>query len=529
MKKKYKVKIIKKKIIYEKNPLKIFNQICRLKKNTLLLESSKTKNKKKIESIIIVDSAIRITLKKSIIYIKYFSKNGKNLINRFVKCLSKNIKFKKKKNVFKIFFLKENKFISLDEDKRLKETSFLKIFKIIINNFDYPKKNPQSIFFGGLFSYDFIKYYENSIKFKKKQKCPDFCFYVAETMIFFNHKNKKCIIQSTIFKKNKIEKIRLKKKILKIKKLMVLKNFQKYEKKNVKNISITNNCDKKKFSELVKKSKKYIKKGKIFQIVLSRKFFISCYNPLYAYFLLKKSNPSPYMFFMNDEKFTLFGSSPEIFLKYNSKNRKIEIHPIAGTRKRGTFINGSINIDLDNKIELEMRTNKKELSEHIMLVDLARNDLAKICVPGSRYVKYFKKVHKYSHVMHLVSVVTGKLKKDLDAFHAYYACMNMGTLTGAPKIKAMQIISKLEKEERGVYGGSIGYFNGSGALNTCIIIRSAYIKKNIATVQSGAGIVLESIPEEETKETWNKACAVLQSIYLSQKNKNIIIKKFKEK
>jgi anthranilate synthase component 1 len=162
------------------------------------------------------------------------------------------------------------------------------------------------------------------------------------------------------------------------------------------------------------------------------------------YDVLKKSNPSPYMFFMQDNDFTLFGASPESSLKYDATSRQIEIYPIAGTRPRGRRADGSLDRDLDSRIELEMRTDHKELSEHLMLVDLARNDLARICTPGSRYVADLTKVDRYSFVMHLVSRVVGELRSDLDVLHAYRACMNMGTLSGAPKVRAMQLIAAAE-------------------------------------------------------------------------------------
>ncbi len=218
------------------------------------------------------------------------------------------------------------------------------------------------------------------------------------------------------------------------------------------------------------------------------------------------------MFFMQDNDFTLFGASPESSLKYDATSRQIEIYPIAGTRPRGRRADGSLDRDLDSRIELEMRTDHKELSEHLMLVDLARNDLARICTPGSRYVADLTKVDRYSYVMHLVSRVVGELRHDLDALHAYRACMNMGTLSGAPKVRAMQLIAEAEGRRRGSYGGAVGYFTAHGDLDTCIVIRSALVENGVATVQAGAGVVLDSVPQSEADETRNKARAVLRAI-----------------
>lgn len=275
------------------------------------------------------------------------------------------------------------------------------------------------------------------------------------------------------------------------------------------------------YGAVVSQMQQAIRAGEIFQVVPSRRFTLPCPSSLAAYQTLKKSNPSPYMFFMQDEDFTLFGASPESSLKYDATDRQIEIYPIAGTRPRGRKADGSLDNDLDSRIELEMRTDHKELSEHLMLVDLARNDLARICTPGSRYVADLTKVDRYSFVMHLVSRVVGELREDLDVLHAYRACMNMGTLSGAPKVRAMQLIADAEGTRRGSYGGAVGYFTAHGDLDTCIVIRSAWVEDGIATVQAGAGVVLDSIPQSEADETRNKARAVLRAIAAAHQAKEM--------
>jgi anthranilate synthase component 1 len=223
------------------------------------------------------------------------------------------------------------------------------------------------------------------------------------------------------------------------------------------------------------------------------------------------------MFYMHDELFTLFGASPESALKYASDTNQVEIYPIAGTRRRGKNPDGSINLDLDGRIELELRSDMKENAEHMMLVDLARNDVARISAAGSRHVADLLKVDRYSHVMHLVSRVVGQLRDDLDALHAYQACMNMGTLTGAPKIRAMQLIRDVEQARRGSYGGAVGYYTGEGDLDTCIVIRSAYVEDGMAQVQAGAGVVYDSDPQAEADETRGKAQAVINAIQTAHK------------
>ena len=260
--------------------------------------------------------------------------------------------------------------------------------------------------------------------------------------------------------------------------------------------------------------KEHIIAGDIFQVVPSRCFSLPCPNSLSAYRKLKQTNPSPYMFYFNGPDFTLFGASPESALKYEALTNQVEIYPIAGTRKRGKKENGEIDQDLDGRIELELRLDEKELSEHLMLVDLARNDVARISKSGTRKVAELLKVDRYSHVMHLVSRVTGQLREPLDALHAYQACMNMGTLTGAPKVRAAQLIREVEGQRRGSYGGAVGYINSNGDMDTCIVIRSAYVKNGIAHIQAGAGVVFDSDPQAEADETRQKAQAVISAIQL---------------
>ena len=258
--------------------------------------------------------------------------------------------------------------------------------------------------------------------------------------------------------------------------------------------------------------KQHILAGDIFQVVPSRTFSLPCPSPLLAYAKLKEQNPSPYMFFMQDAEFAIFGASPESALKYDSETNQVEIYPIAGTRPRGKRADGSIDHDLDSRIELNLREDTKEKSEHIMLVDLARNDVAKVSRPGTRFVKDLLKVDRYSHVMHLVSRVVGQLRDDLDALNAYQACMNMGTLVGAPKVSAATLIRHVEKKRRGSYGGAVGYLNGQGDMDTCIVIRSAFVKNNTAYIQAGAGVVHDSIPQAEADETRAKAQAVIGAV-----------------
>ncbi|CUR53373.1 Anthranilate synthase component 1 (plasmid) [Buchnera aphidicola (Tuberolachnus salignus)] len=504
------IQIFTKIIQYQKNPIKTFNTLCKKKKYTLLLESSEKKKQKK--SIIIIDSALKIFAEGFKVFIKSLTLNGQAILNLLDKKLPKNLCILKKENLRILLFKKNKK--QMHEEESLQSVSIFDSFRLLIKSILIPSQYPYSMFFGGLFSYDLINTFENLPYTQKINQCPDFCFYLAESLLIINHQKKNTILQISTFTKNIPELNRLKKRFYKIQKILKKKLIS-LTSVSSENISVSTNITDKKFIKIIQNLQLLIKCGEIFQIVPSRKFFIPCKHSLHSYQILKKNNPSPYMFYLQDKNFVLFGASPESFLKYCPNKNLIEIHPIAGTRPRGKNLDFSINQELDNRLELSLRINTKELAEHIMLVDLARNDLAKICKCGSRKVSKLMQIEKYSHVMHLVSKVTGKLKKNLDIFHAYQSCMNMGTLTGAPKIRAMQIIAQIEQTKRGSYGGSIGYFTGLGKLDTSIIIRSAYVENNIATVQAGAGIMFDSSPLEELNECFNKAYVVLLSIFQS--------------
>lgn len=505
----YEIEIIQRKARYHIDPTKIFNHLCGSKPATLLLETAEINKKNDLESIMIIDSAIRISSKNNLVELTALSENGANILYLLKKQVDKRIIFFEDKKKINLIFPTVEK--NIDEDKKIFSLSVFDSFRFIMKIFKNTEKKNKAIFFGGLFSYDLISNFELLPKLESQQKCPDFCFYLAETLLVLDHQKKTCLIQNSLFTKNLDEKKRIQKRSEEIEKKLEEK-LQLIPHHEISNVSLTSNMSDLEYCTIIQKLQILIQKGEIFQVVPSRKFFLPCTNPLSAYHELKKSNPSPYMFFMQDKNFTLFGASPESSLKYDEKTRQVELYPIAGTRPRGRKKDGTLDLDLDSRIELEMRTNHKELAEHLMLVDLARNDLARICVPGSRYVSELVKVDKYSHVMHLVSKVIGQLKSGLDALHAYAACMNMGTLTGAPKVRAMQLIAEYEKERRGSYGGAIGYFTDLGNLDTCITIRSAYIEKEIATIQAGAGVVFNSIPNDEVNESLNKAQAVINAI-----------------
>ena len=270
------------------------------------------------------------------------------------------------------------------------------------------------------------------------------------------------------------------------------------------------------FEAVVEEMRGYIADGDVYQVVPSRGFTIACPDALAAYHVLRHANPSPYMFYLAAPDFELFGASPESALLHSARTGRVAIRPIAGTRPRGLHPDGSVDHERDTRLELELRTDAKEVAEHVMLVDLARNDVARVSRPGTRSVQDLLRVDRYSRVMHLVSEVSGELAEDLDALDAFRASMTMGTLTGAPKLRAAELIRQAEGVRRGSYGGSVGYIRGDGELDTCIVIRSGFVTDGSALVQAGAGVVAASSPAAEVAETVHKARAVLEAVAAAQ-------------
>ena len=274
-------------------------------------------------------------------------------------------------------------------------------------------------------------------------------------------------------------------------------------------LDVASNFSSDDFESAVRKCIDYIHAGDIFQVVLSQRFqtAISC-DPFEIYRSLRTINPSPFMFFLRSPETALVGSSPEILCRV--VNNEITVRPLAGTRRRG-----ATNSE-DLALEKELLADPKERAEHVMLVDLGRNDIGRVAQYGTVELSDVMSVERYSHVMHITSNVTGQLKPDLDAFDALRACLPAGTVSGAPKVRAMEIIDELEPHRRGPYAGAVGYFDFSGNMDTCIALRTIVVHGNRAYVQAGAGIVADSDPKSEYEETWNKARGLLKSIEMTQ-------------
>ena len=287
------------------------------------------------------------------------------------------------------------------------------------------------------------------------------------------------------------------------------RNLSKTRGASAAGVVITSNHTREKFEEQVRTAKEYIAAGDIYQVVLSQRFEadISA-DPFTVYRALRHVNPSPYMYFIRMGAVSVVGSSPEMLVRV--EGARVETHPIAGTRRRGRTA------DEDVRLAEELKRNEKERAEHVMLVDLGRNDVGRVCEYGSVRVPQFMGLERFSHVMHLTSIVEGKLADDRDRLDALVSCFPAGTVSGAPKVRAMQIIKELEPSGRGLYAGAVGYLDFAGNLDFCIAIRTVIMFKGRAYVQAGAGIVIDSNPAAEYEETRDKAKALVRALELAQ-------------
>jgi len=383
----------------------------------------------------------------------------------------------------------------------------------LIHNFNtkVPKDVPtMASMLVGYFSYDVIRYIENiPDNCVDDLKIPDVRMIRPKNLVIYDNLKKKIFFIENVYAETKIndyfEKYQLiKKKIESYEDYSNIKLPIKFTYRINKN-KIKSNISKYQFKARVIKAKEYIAKGDIFQVVLSQRFERKINKtPLEIYNYLRVSNPSPFMFYFNFDDFKIIGSSPEILVRL--RDNKLTIRPIAGTRPRGaTKVQ-------DSKYEKDLLKDEKELAEHLMLLDLGRNDVGKVSKVNSVKVTESFNVEKYSHVMHIVSNVVGEFDKKNSIFEALLSGFPAGTVSGAPKIRAMEIIDKLEKNKRKLYAGGIGYFTSNKEFDTCIALRTALIKNDKFYVQSGAGIVADSVPEKEYQETVNKAKALMSAV-----------------
>lgn len=389
-----------------------------------------------------------------------------------------------------------------------------KYIRKILRENKSPKIEGLPTFTGGLvgyFSYDYIKYGEPKLNLdgKDEERFNDVDLMLFDKVIAFDNYNQKIILIVNVkvdnlevnYRKAEMElksmaDLIINGKTTENEKLKIKSNFKEY-------------FSKEEYCNMVIKAKKYIKEGDIFQVVLSNRIeaemegtILDCYR------VLRTTNPSPYMFYFYSNDVEIAGASPETLVKL--ENNKLYTFPLAGTRKRG------ISEEEDLEIERELLQDEKELAEHNMLVDLGRNDIGKIGEIGSVKVEKYMSIERFSHVMHIGSTVSGKIRKDKDSLDAIDAILPAGTLSGAPKLRACEIINELEGNKRGIYGGAIGYIDFTGNLDMCISIRLAFAKNGKLFIRSGAGIVADSIPENEYEECINKSKAVITALNIAK-------------
>ncbi|RLE08572.1 anthranilate synthase component I [Candidatus Aerophobetes bacterium] len=370
----------------------------------------------------------------------------------------------------------------------------------------------------GYIGYDVVRFWEKIPEENPDDlNLPDFLFIFSDILLVFDHIDHKMKIISyatldgkesiqTSYKeaKNKIDEI-----LARLKKPSFPRCSSGDYVRKTRKSSFQSNFTPQAFMQRVEKAKEYIRKGDIFQVVLSQRFKRKVDVPSFnIYRALRSLNPSPYMYYLRCGDFEIIGSSPEILVRKEGED--VILRPIAGTRPRGKS-------EQEDKVLIkELLADPKEKAEHIMLVDLGRNDLGRVCEYGTVKTTELLSIEKYSHVMHLVSNIEGKLKKEMDQYDLLRACFPAGTVSGAPKIRAMEIIEELESCVRGPYAGALGYFSFSGNMDTCIIIRTIIVKGGFAYVQAGAGIVADSCPQSEYQETLNKARALFKAIEIAE-------------
>jgi anthranilate synthase component 1 len=366
----------------------------------------------------------------------------------------------------------------------------------------------------GYLGYDMAGYFEKLPPGKKGEPdLPDCMFMLADTLVVFDHVRQviQVVVNARVTENPRQDYLRAAEKIAQIRARLnvavpnyLLKNLSSPQKK----ISYNHNLTAGQFQDMVRAAKAYIRKGDIFQVVLSQRVdFPLEADPLNVYQVLRSLNPSPYMFYLQLDDLYFVGSSPELLVKV--ENGQAEIRPIAGTRPRGK------NELQERELEQELLHDEKEKAEHLMLVDLGRNDLGRVSRYGTVKVANFMEVEKYSHVMHLVSKVTGTLLPHLTCFDVLRASFPAGTVSGAPKIRAMEIIAELEPTPRGPYAGAVGYISYGGDMDTCITIRTLIVNKGTGYIQAGAGIVADSVPTQEYQETLNKARALFKAVEIA--------------
>jgi anthranilate synthase component I len=502
------------------SPIDVFTRISNYGRNKhcLLLESAEIVKKYGEHSVAAIDPCLYIKGRADKFSIKALNERGRRMLpllkDRLAFCDA--IRLSGDNLSGKLVPVRGN----VSESERLRLPNHADILRALAF-FGKPVGEPVGLYGGlfGMLAYDFIDQFEDLPPNRGDLTLdPDYEAYLADRVFDYDHQRKVLRVIATVYPDTGDPEALYEEAQDDIKRLLhLLKNPGPVSQPRPTSgkLKTTTDTAKAEFMRKVERLKEHILAGDVFQAVLSRTICIQhgC-EPFEIYRHLRELNPSPYMFYFNTPEGILLGASPERCVGVDLKSsgvREVEIRPIAGTKPRG-LINGKVDPDLDSRYAIELATDFKELAEHTMLVDLARNDVARIAVPGTRVVVEPFYIEKYSHVQHIVSSVKGVLKPELDPLHAYLATMNMGTLSGAPKIEAMKLLRKYEKNRRGYYGGAVFYLTPGGQLDSTITIRTLRIKGDTAYLRVGAGVVHDSIPKSEYEETEKKAGSCLAAI-----------------
>lgn len=487
--------------------------------DTVLLESADITTKSGLQSMAVLAASLRVTCNGHDVRVEPLSATGDIIARQLGEQLAP---YADGENAFSF-----PPSTAADERERLTAPSTVEVLRALTRGADYsdPEHAALPMLVGG-FAFDYLATFEDLPAVAESSNTyPDYQFILAEIVLTIDHQSGSARLSGVDGGEGDVDK-----RMRDLAALIDATNPAPFHPPAARGtLTVTASLTDDEFRRDVDKLKDNISNGDIYQVVPARAFTTECLDAFAAYQCLRETNPSPYMFYVrgldrSGEQYELFGASPESNLKFSAATREVQLYPIAGTRKRGLNADGSVNHELDTRMELELRTDAKEIAEHTMLVDLARNDLARVAEPGTRRVRELLQVDRYSRVMHLVSRVTATLAADLDALDAYRASMNMGTLTGAPKLRATELIRELEGTRRGSYGGAVGYVRGNGEFDTCIVIRSAFVHGGIATVQAGAGVVRDSNPQAEADETLHKAYAVLNAIAMASNSQVEVVR-----
>jgi anthranilate synthase component 1 len=483
--------------------------------HTLLLESAD--QGRPVRSVIVLSAALSITCEGEYVMAAALNQNGMALLPSLAARFAGSTECEGGKIVVRVPPSRTARV----EHERLRAPGTLDIVREVLHLLQPGLIGiPESVLLAGLVSYDLAGEFEQLPEpAGAGREVPDYRFYLADRLVVVDHERRRSEVIALVLDPGRRELESARGDIARI------AEWASAQSETAADVSggggrsepelpveAEVDLDDAGFAQLVGRLQRHIAAGDVFQIVPSRTFSVPCADPLGAYEELRRREAVPYLFYVNAGGFILFGASPELAFRVDGPAGAVEVSPIAGTRARGRYGDGRPDEDLDARLEAELRLDPKEQAEHLMLVDLARNDVARVSRPGTRRVVELMQLRRYARVMHLVSRVRGELADGLDALHACRALLPMGTLTGAPKHRAMELLRASEVGHRGMYGGAVGCLLADGSMDTAIVIRAALVRDGVAHVRAGAGVVHDSVPMREADETRRKAEAVLRAI-----------------